>query len=68
MDLEKINDVLDGRALLEIKGNYYEYCGHCDGKLLFQNIADDSYISGDVEDIGETYPEACVKEIREART
>ena len=61
MNMEKMNDVLDGRALLEISGNYYEYCGHCDSKLLFQNITDDSYIlAGDAEDIEGTYPEAYI--------
>ena len=62
MDMEKMNDVLDGRALLEtINGDYYDYCGHCDGGLLFQNITDDSYILVDaVEDVVEIYPEACV--------
>lgn len=61
MNLEKMNDVLDGRALLEIRGEYYDFYSHCDGELLFQNITDGSYILvGGVEDIEEIYPEAYI--------
>lgn len=41
---EKIYDLLDGCALLEYHGNYYEYIGNKNGKCIFQNQDDDSYI------------------------
>lgn len=44
MSKSQIEDLLDGCGLLERFGNLYEYCGSKDGKLLFQNVSDDSHI------------------------
>ena len=42
---EKINDVLDGCALLEYLGDLYEYAGSSNnGKHIFQCISDDSHV------------------------
>ena len=39
-----VEDLLDGCALLEHCGNLYEYAGFENGKYIFQNVNDDSYI------------------------
>lgn len=42
---EKINDVLDGCALLEYLGDLYEYTGSSNnGKHIFQCVSDDSHV------------------------
>lgn len=46
MTTRKINEIMEGNALLESCGNLYEYIGH-DKKqrLVFQNVNDDSHFS-----------------------
>lgn len=40
----QINELLDGCALLECLGNLYEFIGSENGKYIFQNVNNDSYI------------------------
>lgn len=42
--MKEIKCLLDGHALLEYIGNYYEYVGSENGKFIFQNVNDDSHI------------------------
>lgn len=60
MNMEKISDLLDGCALLEIGGYYYEYAGHRKGKAVFQDVNSDYSIEIDITRIKEVYPEASI--------
>ena len=60
MDTEKMNDLLEGCALLEIGGNYYEYVGHHNGKVALQDVSSDYFIEVDIIRIKEVYPEASI--------
>ena len=51
MRARELELILDGCALLEAHGNYYEYIGNVDGRLCFQNINDDSYIKSTYVDM-----------------
>ena len=42
--MKEVKCLLDGHALLEYIGNYYEYIGSENGKFIFQNVNDDSHI------------------------
>lgn len=42
--MKEVKCLLDGHALLEYIGNYYEYVGSENGKFIFQNVNDDSHI------------------------
>ena len=45
----QIEELIDGCALLERFENLYEYCGTINGRLLFQNVSDDSHITASYE-------------------
>lgn len=49
--MKMINDLLEGRALLEYMGNLYEYIGHEKELLLFQCVNDDSHIKRTYEQL-----------------
>lgn len=53
---ERVNDILDGVALLEYFGNLYEYAGMESGRYIFQSVNDDSYIKVTPESL-RTFPE-----------
>ena len=59
-NMEKINDLLDGCALLEIGGNYYEYVGQHNDKAVFQDVSSDYFIEVEITRVKEVFPEASI--------
>ena len=52
MSGKKINEIMEGCALLECCGNLYEYIGNNRrNKMLFQNVNDDSYLRLSYEEL-----------------
>lgn len=52
MTTRKINEIMEGNALLESCGNLYEYIGHDKKKrLVFQNVNDDSHFAITYEEL-----------------
>lgn len=51
---KEAQDIMNGIAYLECLANYYECSGTEKGKILFQNVSDDTYILCDYEHLTNT--------------
>lgn len=64
MRIKDLELILDGCALLEAYGNYYEYIGNVDGRLCFQNVNDDSYIKSTYERLLHGSESSCYRAVQ----
>ena len=48
---EEIHDFIDGRCLVEYHGNYYEYIGNINGKMMLADTNDGYCICKSFDDL-----------------